>query len=370
MLLLRFAFLGLCLLVLAAIIYTHLTRVTFLNQRGHVSPLYCLFLRPTTSLSKPIIFIPGLKGSMLAPSGKSVWLQISHVLFRSPSLLFHAGDAPFEPTGILTRLALIPGLIEYAPYQRISALLACHPNAYFFSYDWRLNPIEHIEPLAQLVARVQQETGQKPSIVAHSMGGLLTHAYIKQHPTTIDRVAYIGVPFQPGPGFVPDLEHGSPIGWNKTLLSKEVVFSHPSSFVLLPHKGQQLYKHKDLMDETTWKSERLSVFREGVIDESAFQKALTDARAFHAIIDAPIPLSHHFLFVVGNCQQAVKTIEDDGSIIFSPGDGRVLETASYPIEKDLLQKEIFTSCATHDEQMNDKTVVDRIMRFLAADHPS
>ena len=344
--------------------YVAMTRVVFRDQRASVSPLYCRLFGKDRALSKPVIFIPGIKGSLLTQDGTQKWLTLSQLLFNTEPLLSRKTDATLEGTGILTRLSLIPGILEYAPYQRINAALACNPKSYFFSYDWRRAPQENALLLTALVERVRRETGEKPSLVAHSMGGLITHAYLKEHADTIDKIVYVGVPFQSGVGFLRDIDEGSPVGLNKTILSKEAIFSHPSSYALLPHQGQRLYKKSDLLALETWKKFRLSVFRDGVVDEDLFQEHLTQAIAFHRVLDTPTSFTNRFLLVLGNCQPTVKAVEEDGSLTMSPGDSRVLETAAYPVEAETMNKEVIFSCAPHDQQLNDRVIIDQIFRFL------
>ncbi len=362
--LVRLLFFGVCLIALVSAVYFFATRVTFKEQKGRVSALYCKLIGSGSSSIRPVIFIPGVKGSLLEQDGKRVWLGLWHTLFKTSPFFFDPSESPVTPVGIFTRLAFLPGILEYAPYQRISAHLACHPNAYFFTYDWRRNPADHLPALHELVERVQKETGQKPSIIAHSMGGLVTHSYLKMYANTVDKVVYVGVPFQPGVGFIEDLEKGSNVGLNKTILSKEAVFSQPSTFSLLPHKGQRLYKGQDLMVVETWTQNRLGVFREGSDLEAQLQQRLSDAVAFQTVLDTPTPLPHSFLFVVGNCQSTIYALQGDGSYSYVPGDGRVPEQAMYPLDYDQLQKETFMSCATHDQQMNDSEILDRIWQFL------
>lgn len=354
----------LCLIVFASAVYFFVTRITFKDQKGHVSSLYCKLIGSRSFSTRPIIFIPGVKGSLLSQDGKYVWLRLWQTMFKTDPFFFDPNERQVMPFGILTRLSFLPGIVEYAPYQRISAYLACHPNAYFFSYDWRRNPSDHLTALHELVERVRKETGEKPAIIAHSMGGLITHGYLKTYANTIDKVAYVGVPFQPGIGFVEDLEKGSAVGLNKTILSKEAVFSQPSTFSLLPHKGQRLYKQQDLMEVETWTRNRLSVFKDGTSLEPQLRQRLADAVAFQTVLDSPTPLPHSFLFVVGNCHSTIYALQEDGSYSYVPGDGRVPEQAMYPVGYEELQTETFVSCATHDQQMNDKEITDRILTFL------
>ncbi len=356
-----------CLILLCALSigWFFLTRITFQDGHARISHLYCKLWRPSQTLRGPVIFLPGTKGSLLSQDGQQIWLSSSQVLKNGQPLIYDPNEAPVTATGILTRLSFLPGILEYTPYQRIVATLACQPKTYFFAYDWRRDPSETVKLLGDMVERVTRETGQKPSIIAHSLGGLITHAYLKTHTELVDKIVYVGVPFQSGAGFVSDLDQGSSMGLNKTSLSKEAIFSHPASFVLLPHAGQTLYKGKDLMQYETWESEKLSVFRDGVVDKQAFNQTLEKAIAFHRLLDTPADIPNKTLFIIGNCQDTFKAIRPEGSAEFAPGDTRVLEAAAYPVEQERMNKQVFLSCAKHDKQLNDKKVVKEILNFLS-----
>jgi pimeloyl-ACP methyl ester carboxylesterase len=260
-------------------------------------------------------------------------------------------------------MVIVPVAFEYRPYYLIASQLACSPKAYTFGYDWRRLPQENAEDLGNLVNRVSKETGEKPSIIGHSMGGLITHYYLKNHAAAVDKVVYVGVPFQPGIGFLDDLNNGSSVGLNKTILSKKAVFSHPSSFALLPHKGQKLYEEQDLMDVETWKKNQLSVFKDFQPDIGAFTHTLQQIQNFHAQLDSPTRLDNQFLFVVSDCTQTPHS-QTDGIIGKEPGDGRVSKSSSFPVEFDNLDKEVFNSCAAHDQQLNTKEILTKIFEFL------
>lgn len=123
------------------------------------------------------------------------------------SLLVVAGCV--EASGIFTGLTIIPLLWEYRPYQRIAAQLACAQNGYVFSYDWRAYPDDHARAFGALVERVMNETGKQPLVIAHSMDGLIVHGYLKAHPSTINKVVYVSVPFNPGMSYFDDVNAGA-----------------------------------------------------------------------------------------------------------------------------------------------------------------
>jgi pimeloyl-ACP methyl ester carboxylesterase len=345
------------------IVYNRLTNISFADNRAHVSAAYCK-LSGSPTIERPVIFIPGTKGSTLQDSSGNVWLNLRQIFPGDTPLLYDSANDHVAASGILTRVSLIPKLAEYRSYFGISVALACSPKAYFYYYDWRKNPADNVPGLGQLVERVRQETGEKPSIIAHSMGGLITHYYMKEHADEIDKVAYVGVPFGSGLSFLEDIDNGSPVGLNRTLLSAQALFSHPGSFALLPHQGTKLYKGLDLMEVGTWKENELSAYKNGFSDDHLLEQNLQKAKDFFAVLDQPKPMANEFLFIVGNCQDTLAEIGIDNSKIFKPGDGRVLAEAALPIEQEQLNKKVITFCTRHDQQLNDKEIIKRVLQFL------
>ena len=55
-------------------------------------------------------------------------------------------------------------------------------NTYFFSYDWRLDPLDHADSLRAYIENVKKETGKdKVILVACSMGGVVAMAYLSKY---------------------------------------------------------------------------------------------------------------------------------------------------------------------------------------------
>lgn len=68
------------------------------------------------------------------------------------------------------------------------------PNLYVFSYNWMLSCDRAGKALAALVARATAEHGRSPSIIAHSMGGLVTRAAAMRHGARFDQAFYVASP--------------------------------------------------------------------------------------------------------------------------------------------------------------------------------
>lgn len=362
----KIIFFILAVLVLASLFHTAITNVQFTNNKAHISKIYCALFGSQKNFQTPVIFIPGTKGSTLAQENDGVWLTSSQLLGDTTPLIFEKNDGFIGVDGILTRLTLIPGIISYAPYQYISAQLACAPESYFFYYDWRKNPADHVALLSALVDRVHIETGKKPSIIAHSMGGLIAHYYLKENSAKINKVVYISVPFAPGLSFLEDINQGSRVGLNKTILSKEALFSQPGSFALLPHAGDKLYKEQSLFDASVWQENHLSVFQNGGVLEEDFTQVLSGIESFHQGLDMPVQMPNQFLIVAGDCIPTLHSINNDGTKNFKPGDGRVVADGSYPVEFADLSTQMFRACVTHDKQMNDEALVGKVFEFLSS----
>jgi len=70
-------------------------------------------------------------------------------------------------------------------------------DIYVFSYDWRRSNAESAESLNDFIQSLGVE---KVDIVAHSMGGLVTSKYIKQHGTMkVDKIITCGTPYEGSP---------------------------------------------------------------------------------------------------------------------------------------------------------------------------
>ncbi len=315
-------------------------------------------------LYPPVIFVPGIKGSVLEQGGKRVWLSPLDVLHNTPPLMYHEGDGT-HATGLLERLTLIPYLVRYNAYAGIAKMMRTIARGYIFTYDWREHIDANSEKFGQFVERVKAETGESPAIVAHSLGGLVAHGYVKQHPENIAKVVYISVPFRPGIGYFDDVNEGVSVGLNKTVLSKEAIFSHPATYYLLAHKGSNQYEGRDFFSAKEWQENKWSVFKDSLPDLTAFQKLLDRVAKYHKLLDKQTELNIPALIVTGQCFPTLErmTAKDERPKV--PGDKRVSYASAFPydtfasqIEKDF--------CVSHDRQMNDKRILNTIFEFILA----
>lgn len=107
-----------------------------------------------------------------------------------------------------------------------------------FAYDWRQSLDISVNELEKFITDncdIKENQRNDIHIVAHSMGGLITHKLMTLHPMWFKGVIYVGCP-----SFVSNilgpLRHSDNILYNKKILNPEVSFSFRSSFYFLPQK--------------------------------------------------------------------------------------------------------------------------------------
>lgn len=315
-------------------------------------------------LTTPVILVHGIKGSLLEQNGKRIWLSVLDVLYNTAPLMFHENDG-VRPTGIFEKITLIPYLAEYTAYAGIAVKIRSLERGYIFTYDWRGHLDTISDEFGKFVEKVKSETDQKPAIIAHSMGGLVAHGYIKQYPENISKVTYVSVPFRPGIGYFDDVNDGVRVGLNKTLLSKEAVFSDPATYYLLAHKGSNQYEGHDFFEASQWQENKWSVFKDSITppDLATFQKLLDRVAKYHELLDKKTNLDVPALIINAKCFKNNQRMLANGDRPKVPGDGRVSYESSFPYDtfSSLQEKEF---CVSHDKQMNDPRILKAIFEFL------
>lgn len=346
--------------IVFSLVYLQSTNISFNDNQAKISNLYCKLFKKEQP-NTPVIFIPGIKGSTLNKNGTQVWLTLKQELFNTKPFIYSENDN-IVADGVYTRSVILPYIYEYKPYYYTSAQLACSSNSYFYYYDWRGNPIQNAKNLENLIDRVTHETNQKPTLIGHSMGGLLTQYVIIDKPDSIKKAIYISAPFEPGIDFMLDILNGSETGLNKTILNKTANISQYSSFTLLPHKGNQLYKNQDLLDIKTWEN---GLYKELNIENTSIdqiREKIQTANDFHSILDKPVTNLPESLYIYSDCIDTPYQIEND-KISNKPGDGRVAAISAIPRNINVSKHETYTSCLAHDAQLNNPDIYKKIIDF-------
>lgn len=139
-----------------------------------------------------------------------------------------------------------------------------------YGYDWRLHPA-HLS--AQLLEFLQNLPCNKPgvkksergaTVLAHSLGGLITRHAVNQRPELFRGVIYAGVPTT-CVNILGPLRNGDEVLMSSRVLTAQVNFTIRTSFALLPLDGRCFFDKTtkeeypvDFFDPQTWIENRLS----------------------------------------------------------------------------------------------------------------
>jgi pimeloyl-ACP methyl ester carboxylesterase len=167
----------------------------------------------------PIIFIPGFLGSRILCNSGELWTNIPSVDFADMRLERDGVTDAGAPGSCSATAGPVPGQegvvstaagsdiygAALAFLNRIEAR-AGYPQpekgAYAFPFDWRKSPLITLGALDETVDSVLSKTGaSRVVLMAHSMGGLVTQAYIADpsHANKVIRAVTLGTPYWGAP---------------------------------------------------------------------------------------------------------------------------------------------------------------------------
>lgn len=152
----------------------------------------------------PIIFLPGVAGSWLyAVRGSSTdqtWpvggTDTKYMFLEKDGIKPADSSVTIKATDILKsggKLNFYGGMVDYLT----SKGYELDKDLFLFPYDWRLDNAKHVSDLDKLVDSITIKTGAKKVIlIAHSMGGLISKAYVNNEgKNKVDTLITIGTPF-------------------------------------------------------------------------------------------------------------------------------------------------------------------------------
>lgn len=269
----------------------------------------------------PIIIIPGVTGSELI-NGKNeqiVWFRPQRAkdddlrLPISPNLVRNRDS--LRPGDIIRKIEFLKFLPEIEIYEKLIDSLEKRggytegnwdaPGAdgyqdklYVFPYDWRRDNVENARLLVQKIEALKRKLGRpnlKFNVIAHSMGGLIAR-YAAMYgnvdlpagaprPTWIgsrnfNKIFLLGTPNEGSVQALDTLLNGfSFLGGGLNLpfvqnLSKFDVFTIPSMYQLLPHKGTSVIYDENLkpLDIDFFDIKNWDKYNWSAIDDDAFVK--------------------------------------------------------------------------------------------------
>lgn len=229
-----------------------------------------------------VVILGGYRGSILrdAASRRRVWIPIKAGFnLRKIDLTVGPKDEDeyemirkIYPDGMLTHIG--PVDVSRKLIKKLRSSPKC--KVYEFGYDWRLSSDINSERLCKFLAALpsnrnfdQEKHGglrRKGAIViAHSMGGLISHHAMQKNPSLFRGLLYAGVPSS-CPNILGPLKHGDAVLLSSKILTQQVNFLMRSSYVFLPLDGRCFVDKKDtsikydidFFDVKTWIKHELS----------------------------------------------------------------------------------------------------------------
>ena len=278
-------------------------------------PLGALY-RPTqqTLDQPPLVVIPGMFGSRLRDrrTGHVIWPGSSVELLVSD---FRALEVEIDPATLEPRADLVEAydIFETAlgrdfyrqmlgTLEKVGGYVRCGPcskpradrrNFYVYPYDFRLDNVQAVRGLHELIERIRTDYGdprQPVDVLAHSNGGLLARYYARYGTAdlpdsgpfapvgagmhSIRRLLLVGTPnlgtMQPVLAHLRGEEMGlrrMPREVGTTFSSVPQLMPHPALRWILDVRGHAL--DYDLYDIETWRALGWSMFDPGVVERAA-----------------------------------------------------------------------------------------------------
>jgi pimeloyl-ACP methyl ester carboxylesterase len=289
----------------------------------------CIGLNLATSSSAsapgtPVVFVPGIAGSVLAEGHEVRWPTVSASNIRALNLrsgvtnllatdVLRVFDDPSVPFG-LARTGIYRPFLQYLvsmghvefdlagdPVRLISDyLVTSHldpvPTLFPFPFDWRQGNATHTATLNQYIRNIQQvHGGAKVSFAAHSMGGLLVRRYLLEYGTSnVNSVVTVGSPFWGAPVSTYRMMVGDLFGiglldwWDNGDLSA-ALRTFPAFHELLPSDAYMNNAATPVFAEDRWDSIRTSVPKPTPIFPPKTTASFMDSRIAARTIGPPTP---------------------------------------------------------------------------------
>ncbi|KAG5366766.1 hypothetical protein CJU89_1206 [Yarrowia sp. B02] len=226
---------------------------------------------PFNALEGDFVILGGYRGSVLrdAKTKRRVWIPIK-VGFNLRKIDLTVGtsddhennmEKTIYPDGMLTHIGPID--LSKRLIQKISYNPKCRIRD--FGYDWRLDIGLNARKLIEFLEKIYAENGNKKiTVMAHSMGGLVTHKAMLLRPDLFKGVLYLGSPSE-CPAIIGPIKNGDAVLLSSKVLTAQVNFLMRSSFIFLP-EDKQLFVDKntgqridiDFYNPEEWKKYALS----------------------------------------------------------------------------------------------------------------
>jgi pimeloyl-ACP methyl ester carboxylesterase len=289
------------------------------------------------SPSQPVIVVPGIVGSRLCEAnadgtaGKQLWGAGLFYLGRLPQLALPIDPAEPEkkiiPCGLLDSFGVLgpfdvdvyTGLVDFLK----SAGYRQGVDLFVFDYDWRRSNFDTAALLRAKVAEVKAKTGKaKVAIVAHSMGGIVSRAYLHSlgGAADVETMVFFGTPHQGAPQVLrtADKGWGSLPNWivGGTDAIRETLFSWPSVFELLPletccavSRGPGMSEPFSLSNAARWgRFGWLPAKFKTAVGRAYLGRVIGQSLRARAMLDAPLPSGPSYTLIASRAHKTAETV--------------------------------------------------------------
>ena len=206
-------------------------------------------------LTGDLVVMGGYRGSILRsakPPNRQLWVPIK-VGLNIRKVDLEVGLQPQDEENMKEHIYASGMLSHIGPVdmgRRLLKRLRACKNArdgtlrvHDYGYDWRLSPHLQSRRLIEFLEKLRCNADDVPghvkgaTIIAHSMGGLITRHSINQRPELFSGVVFAGVP-QHCVNILGPLRNGDEVLLSSDVLTAQVNFTLRSSFLLLPEDGR------------------------------------------------------------------------------------------------------------------------------------
>jgi pimeloyl-ACP methyl ester carboxylesterase len=318
----------------------------------------------------PVILIPGVLGSQLAPRGEPrlVWGDVPS-FYSPPARGAALKEGDVDPRAVIEGIPILPGLWEIPVYRDLTRFLELHcgyerdRTLFLHAYDFRPTIDAMAADLTARIEHVTSATGARDVILlGHSHGGFLGSWVSRRSPARIRAVIALATAFR---GALDNLRlmidgyQPAPLGFS---FDPSFHVMAASAVETIPPPGSQCFADGegrpvdlDLYDADAWARHELGVFAPRVRQTHLAERlaeGLARARRVHARMSEPLPADAPRHIVIGT--RALPTLKrallvtqrgerrclfpshaaatrrlgsDRADSLFEPGDGEVPVTS-------------------------------------------
>ncbi|KAJ5705950.1 hypothetical protein N7536_001639 [Penicillium majusculum] len=254
-----------------------------LTPRNNPNITHPVLEEAMADLTGDVVILGGYRGSILRsakPPHRQLWVPMKVGLnLRKVDLevgLHPEDEERMEetiiPSGVLSHVGPVDVCRRLMKRLRKSEnALRGDMRVHDYGYDWRLSPellsrrlIAFLESLPCNQEPAPGESRRGATVIAHSLGGLITRHAVNERPDLFAGVVYAGVP-QHCVNILGPLRSGDDVLLSSRVLTAQVNFTFRTSFALLPEDGHCFIDKQskkefriDFFNPQTWEDHRLS----------------------------------------------------------------------------------------------------------------